>query len=402
MAQTETAPDLLKAQIDGYLDSSARVDFLLLFPRELEARYDRDRRSQFDARPRILAFVTLVIGLFTAGDYALLPSNLERSLFFRVGILLPSSVATLWLLRQPRMRGHRDLLYLVFSLIAAACCVAAFPGYNPVTSLCTQTTFVLLVWTIVSATQLKMPLALVCLGCLLLGDTVFLLRSPWLTGTERLTAFAQFSTAAILSGIARHRSDYIHRVAYLLRLREKLRRAELSGLNAHLARISTHDPLTGLANRRLFDQQLHTIWNRALREDAPVSVAMIDVDHFKNLNDTYGHAAGDVVLVFLADTLRSSIRTGTDIAARFGGEEFVILFPGLTEHETLQAAERLRLNIANATVPISATQPPLRCSVSCGVATMRPVPSVKPSDLIEIADAALYRAKRQGRNRVCV
>jgi diguanylate cyclase (GGDEF)-like protein len=219
---------------------------------------------------------------------------------------------------------------------------------------------------------------------------------------QQLVSFAQFTTAAVLSGISRHSSDYAQRVAYLLRLRERLRREELTDLNEHLNELSNHDPLTGLANRRLFDQQLHTVWSRALRDGAPVSVAMIDIDHFKHMNDTYGHATGDLILVFLADILRAHIRFGTDLAARFGGEEFLILFPGLAEQETIQTADRLRQHIANAAIPLGDAQSALRCTVSCGVASIRPAPSVNPTDLVEIADAALYRAKRCGRNRVCV
>jgi diguanylate cyclase (GGDEF)-like protein len=401
MARTEPPPDLLKAQLASCLDPGSRVTLLLRFPPELEDRYDRDRRRQTDVRPRILALSTLIIGLFTAGDYALSPATLGRSLLYRVLVLLPCATAVLWLLRRPRLRRHADLLYLIYCLIAAACCIAAFPGDDPVTSLYTQVTFVLLLWTIVATTRLKMPLALVCVASLLLGDIVVLLRSPWLTAAQRITSLTQFTAAAVLSAVARHRSDYAQRMAYLLRLREELRREELAGLNAHLTEISTQDPLTGLANRRLFDQQLQAVWTRALRDGAPVSVAMIDVDHFKRLNDTHGHAAGDLVLVLLADTMRAHIRHGTDLAARFGGEEFLILFPGMVKQEAVQAAERLRLHIANTALPASDAQPALRCTVSCGVACMRPTPNARPAELVELADTALYRAKRQGRNRVC-
>jgi diguanylate cyclase (GGDEF)-like protein len=400
--KTASATDTLEREIEKYLDPARRPSPFLFLPAALEELYDQDRLSAPDQRPKILIFATVLIGLFAAGDYAISPESIGRSLFFRIVVPAPCTLLLLWLVGRPRLRPHRDLLYLLFGLVAGACCVAAFPGYDTATSLFTQVSLVLILWAVMEFTRVKMHLALLCLTFFCLLNLLLLAHSPWLTRVQKLTSIAQFSAAAVLSAISRHRSEWMQRLSYLLRLREQLRASELANLNITLSELSMRDPLTGVANRRHFDQQLQTLWQRALHSVSPVAVAMIDIDDFKRLNDTYGHPAGDRVLMLLAETLRANIRSGTDLVARFGGEEFAVLGPGLSQQEAFQAAERLRLSVANTTFTGPGIEQALHCSVSCGVASLRPRHSHRPADLIITADAALYRAKREGRNRVCV
>lgn len=161
------------------------------------------------------------------------------------------------------------------------------------------------------------------------------------------------------------------------------------------------DPLTGLANRRLFDERLGEEWQRAMRSGAALSLVLLDVDHFKAYNDTQGHPAGDECLRRLASLIVTGVRRPTDLAARLGGEEFALLLPGTREAEALAFAEQLRamiegqsdLHAAGGVVTISA-----------GIATARPgtdLPgTADTADLLTRADAALYRAKAAGRNCV--
>ena len=165
--------------------------------------------------------------------------------------------------------------------------------------------------------------------------------------------------------------------------------------------LSTHDPLTGLWNRRQLNEVAGQELSAALRYGYPVSLAMADIDHFKMINDTYGHAGGDAVLQCLARVFREHIRAA-DIVARFGGEEFVFLFPHTAEDRAVAALEALRRLCGETEVPYQGAT--IRFSVSFGVAALPPdaeeASDVLLDKLIRRADAALYASKEQGRNRV--
>jgi diguanylate cyclase (GGDEF)-like protein len=159
-----------------------------------------------------------------------------------------------------------------------------------------------------------------------------------------------------------------------------------------LEELATTDALTGLKNRRKFDTEIDLEWRRAARSGTPVALLMLDADHFKSYNDTYGHQAGDQVLVGIAICVSDSVRRAGDCPARFGGEEFAILLPGLSNIEAFRVAETIRLKVEHwSEDPVS--------TVSIGVASMIPMASLDWSDLIEAADKALYAAKANGRNQ---
>jgi diguanylate cyclase (GGDEF)-like protein len=169
--------------------------------------------------------------------------------------------------------------------------------------------------------------------------------------------------------------------------------AELLEANRALAQAAVTDGLTGLKNHRAFQESLHSAAQMAERFQQPLSLVMFDIDHFKQFNDTYGHPAGDELLRQVAQVLRESARA-YDVAARYGGEEFALLLPNTTLEQAVQVAERLRQQIRaieNPHAPVSA---------SFGVATYRR--GTPPATLVYEADAALYRAKRSGRDQVCV
>lgn len=174
-----------------------------------------------------------------------------------------------------------------------------------------------------------------------------------------------------------------------------LQRATL--LRNQLERDANIDALTGLYNRRWWDDKFKRMLNRAERSRSSLSLFVIDVDRFKQYNDRYGHVAGDVVLRVVGRAMAESIRP-TDIAARYGGEEFAVLLPGTELAGALTAAERVRQAIAGTTIE-SVEGERLPCvTISLGVATLRK--GDEPTTLFQRADAALYRAKEAGRNRV--
>ena len=204
-----------------------------------------------------------------------------------------------------------------------------------------------------------------------------------------------------------NRVELAARVKSALRLkyetdRRKARELELLELTEQLRKLSVVDGLTGIANRRNFDEELTRIWRRAQREAAPVSLVLIDIDHFKKYNDHYGHLAGDDCLRRVAQALQHAVKRPFDLVARYGGEEFAVVLPDTGIPGAKRLAEEMRkavelLEIAHAASAVSG-----RVTISSGVAAIAPEAGAQPDMLIAAADACLYEAKLAGRNRVVI
>lgn len=180
----------------------------------------------------------------------------------------------------------------------------------------------------------------------------------------------------------------------------KDRERELHQLNDELMRLSYTDPLTGLSNRRHLFETLAREWEQAIAASSPLSLLMVDLDHFKEFNDRHGHQSGDIRLQWVADILQSQLPSGA-LVARYGGEEFCVLLPDSTHAQAMALAESMRASIANlsAASDLSVANGP-STTASFGVVTMMPSSSRRLDDLIAGADKALYAAKDAGRNRV--
>jgi two-component system cell cycle response regulator len=162
--------------------------------------------------------------------------------------------------------------------------------------------------------------------------------------------------------------------------------------NLKLAELAATDELTNVKNRRRFREDLDLLFSQAGRYNSPLSLIMLDIDHFKQYNDTFGHPAGDDVLRGVGATLQAELRIH-DVVARFGGEEFIVLLPATGSTEALQVAERLRASLANRDWPHR------KITASFGVSMLGPT-TPTAADLVDQADRALYQSKEQGRDRV--
>jgi diguanylate cyclase (GGDEF)-like protein len=175
---------------------------------------------------------------------------------------------------------------------------------------------------------------------------------------------------------------------------------ELARANQELERLSRADALTGIANRRLFDEIFEREWDRARRNQSALSLALVDIDEFKLYNDTYGHQRGDACLRAVAQALDSQVRRSSDLVARYGGEEFAAILPGVGEKEALDMAWSLTRLVAEQQIEHESSRVSDRVTVSIGIATTIPSPEQTPKKLIAQADEALYRSKATGKNRV--
>lgn len=201
-------------------------------------------------------------------------------------------------------------------------------------------------------------------------------------------------------------SGYLMRVRRLKRRERELvqlvgeRTRQLEEANQTLQRLSTLDSLTGIPNRRHFDQFLAREWRRCLRERCSLSVFLVDVDYFKTYNDWFGHQVGDECLKLIADALSSVCKRPADLAARYGGEEFVVVCSGTDEAQAMRLAEAARARIESLGILHPARPGGSHVTISIGVATLIPSGSGSPEELVASADSALYRSKREGRNLV--
>ncbi|WP_419727847.1 GGDEF domain-containing protein [Lichenicola sp.] len=188
-------------------------------------------------------------------------------------------------------------------------------------------------------------------------------------------------------------------VALLSNFIDQAQRAQV--MNNRLKDLIATDPLTGIGNRLALDREMLLEWKRARREQTPLSLIMIDIDLFKSFNDRYGHPAGDRCIAAVGATLAQQAKRPADVAARLGGEEFVVLLPNTEEAGASRVADRVLAAISALNLP-HADNPVGHVTVSIGVATCRPFdPNGNVGQFMEVADQALYRAKSAGRNQVC-
>lgn len=227
---------------------------------------------------------------------------------------------------------------------------------------------------------------------------------------------AMTSDADLEKGITAGGDDYIYKPVSQVVLGAKIRAMQriiqmrtslvlmtqqLNAANQELKRLSTCDGLTGIFNRRFFDETLDREWRRTARANSTLSLILCDVDHFKLYNDNYGHQAGDECLRSVAKAISTTAQRASDTAARYGGEEFVIILPDTPVGGALVAAEKIRHAIHQLNLPHKASSHQ-RVTLSLGIASTLPAESTGThTTLIEQADRALYRAKHAGRDRVC-
>jgi len=219
-----------------------------------------------------------------------------------------------------------------------------------------------------------------------LGATDYLVKFP-----DQIEVVARIR-AHSRTYLAQQQRDEAYRVLHEMQL-------ELENKNAELQRLSCLDGLTGIGNRRRFDEYLEGEWLRAARNGRALSLIMIDIDHFKAYNDNYGHQGGDECLRKVARTLDAGLKRPADVAARYGGEEFAIVMPDTDLEGAASIAEQLRASVDLLGLPHASSKTSDHVTISLGVSSAIPGAGRDAASLIKMADAALYEAKESGRNR---
>ena len=296
-------------------------------------------------------------------------------------------------IRSGWSRRFKDpALTLAQILYAITCCVAAFVIAGPARGVTLPILAIILMFGIFGLTTRQM------LGVLVYSLVAFGVASGVVAARDEpdyptvvAAAYVGMVVVVLLS------STFL--TTRVQSTREHLRRqkAELAQALEQIRQLATHDDLTGLLNRRAMLDRMQLEQRRSLRSGSPLLIAQLDIDHFKAVNDTHGHAAGDLVLQSFADTVRRNVRD-TDVLARWGGEEFVLLLCDTPAADAVALMERLRQAVQAMQVPVAQGGQPITVTVSIGLA--RHAPADPLAGTLERADRALYAAKAGGRNRV--
>ena len=381
---------------------AGRVD-ALWFPPELEACYLADTVT---ARGRML-LVQGLIGLmaydfFTVGDYLLTPGRFMRAVVIRLMLFTPLVVLACLVLVWRRSAVLMEFGAACLCIAGAAGVLSINPGVDPGD----QIGLIVMLLIANCILRIELPFAAVVSAIMLLMHGLQLYADKLQSAAEKWFAGGTLGWVALLTLAANYTMTRERRYSYLLQLRGRLQRGLLAGINAELLALSSTDRLTGLPNRRAYDERLHELWRIAQEREEPFSAVMVDVDFFKRLNDTHGHTYGDKVLQRVASLLQQALRSEGDFVARFGGEEFIVLLPNTDMEAAVKVAERMRTLVQVAGSPAMQKDSPfvpsdLWTTVSCGVATCLPGTAQDAHRLITDADNALYRAKKEGRNRSC-
>jgi diguanylate cyclase (GGDEF)-like protein len=379
----------------------------LRFSPDLETRYHRETGR---ARARMLLvqglLSLLAYDFFIVGDYFMAPGNIERAVIVRFGIITPIVLIVAMLVKSRTSVFLREFSTSFLCVLGAISILYLHHGVSTDVSLDAQTGLILVLLVANCMLRIDLPYAAVT-SVLIAGlDALSLSRDGQVQLSNKMVSGGMLVWVAMLTFTANYTMTRERRFSYLLQLRGRLQRGLLAEANAELLALSSTDRLTGLPNRRAYDIRLQELWQLSLERKHPISAVMVDVDHFKRLNDNHGHPYGDRVLQRVGSLLQQALRAEDDFVARFGGEEFIVLLPDADPESALKVAERVRTLVQVAGSPALqrdsiAPAQEVWATVSCGVATAWPNASLDPHRLIADADAAMYRAKQEGRNRVC-
>lgn len=398
--------DALKPELARAL-STRRVG--LRFAPALENQFKQDLGPQRAQAAMASGRFGLVLYVsFLLVDWLVVPDVFELALTLRLAVITPLGLLTIHLVNRNMARlvalfgpSFADWTAAISGWAAAGTLLALLlASHSPHAYFYhVGLVMVLLYATLVQSTRFVVAMV-TATGILAMHGVAGLLGAP-MPAAILVPMVDMVLFAVGISLLANYLAEKRHRRRYLLGLQDQLILTELQTAQEELQQLSRSDALTEVANRRQFDEHLQQAWSRASLDGSPLSMLMIDVDHFKAYNDFYGHQAGDACLKAIAQALTSSTRRPNDLVARLGGEEFGVLLQQASEQTARLTAERVREAVAALRLPHERSSTADWVTISVGLVTVRAeAPPAGPQAMVSRADQALYEAKREGRNRV--
>lgn len=398
---TPTCPDRTNTEtlvvVQELLDTSTSH---ISFPPDIERVYQQDVRNHH--RRRTLATAVVALGIF----YGIIVLGLSDSGLTHYGRIacsalagfLPVLAAMIWLHFRPMSGGRQQITataVLAFTLSANFMIHDA--GLDTVRFVTFAFCLIVITANVVLSVDFRMAVFTTTACCMI--TSAFVLLEASVERNYHLLPILLMAATALLTLAANYRIETTSRYVYLLLLREKLQSQNIQAQNEHLSAMSHSDPLTGIANRRAFDAALERTWASSAKGGQPLALLMLDIDHFKRFNDTYGHPAGDAALRKVALAVMEATREDSDMSARLGGEEFAVIVRDGDIRTARAVARRIHESVAALAIPHSASPTGSILSVSIGAAEAMPIEGGNPEELIRKADQSLYDAKSTGRNR---
>ncbi len=384
------------------LESVDAAGFVLLrFPADIESQFAADFASRYLGYRRLVILLTLV-AVVLAGfiDASFARGHIDYALILRYGLITPLLVAVVLFSRTARFSAWQQPTLAILVLALAGLLFGIMLVGDQLLVLTYLPGVLLLAIYAGLLLHLRFWLAV---PLLLFIGLIYIAFLYWWRpqATEIVATYAAFyflaSAMALFTGYG---VEHTARRQFLQRRLLQIKQDELELANRQLQALADLDGLTGIANRRRFDEHLMSEWGRALRSGYPLSVLLIDLDHFKKYNDTYGHQAGDDCLIVVGAVLHAHAQRPGDLAARYGGEEFALILPDTDRNAAEEIGWRIVRDMAAYRIPHQSS--PVADVVTCsvGVATVVPTPIVSARELVAATDQALYSAKGNGRNRV--
>lgn len=390
----------------GEIERLSRKGFRRLkLPEPLESGFEQSTFVQRAARLWIEGLIAIgLFNVYVIADYFIRGGVAWLPLQIRLCVVTPIALLVNLSMRWSPHKAFRETSIALVSCLIGITHLYLESNTNATSSAYAQVGLIVAVIFVNVVMQLEFTYALGASAILLASDLIFLHHDRFLNAPEKLLGFTLAICAIAMTVVANYSVGREVRLGYLMRLRSEIQTRELSFLNIELQKISYLDSLTGLANRHSYELQFAKLWREAVASGNCLSAIVIDIDCFKITNDTCGHLYGDRVLARVASLLLQSLRCKDDFAARFGGEEFVVLLPGANQDGAMIVAERIRklVEVAGSPALPEPGKHPRLSTVSCGVASCWPSDSTCQEDLLDSADKALYQAKADGRNQVCL
>lgn len=396
------APAWSQAQLEAAWQASQQPGLRLAFAADLEAAFQRHYAERYREHMVLglgIGMLAIIVSAFE--DFLLPPGQRAMPLFIRFGLMLPINLVLFLLVWADCWRRRQQAILLMTTLGGAlGFLLMGYFSSGVYARFYVDTLVLVLIFGLVLL-RLQFPYAVAAVMVIGPGAALALFNLAFPGSDEdHVIDLSLIVFAGSLCLIGNYLMERSARADFLQQQLLALRQQALEASNRHLERLLRSDGLTGIANRRYFDQHLADEFRRAERGAYPLALLMIDIDCFKPYNDSYGHQAGDEALVAVAQVLQGFARRPGDLAARYGGEEFALILPGSGLEDAGEIADELVQAVALRALPHGASTVAEVVTVSIGVASLRP--GQEPGDeaeLIAHADRALYRAKHGGRNR---